>query len=575
MGSLRNENLGLRYKVSSLEKVFNQQQEKYQTIINKVLTDKDILFKEILSLNKQNLELGQCNDKLKEELVETKAQLKELRQSNNFLHDEHEQLKERLSLTQGMVANLQRQIFAPKTEKKAMNRAQAVVGVKRKRGKQQDTPGFGRRIRDNIPGELVFHDLPLAQRCCKRCGEEYRLSPWTKSSQEIDILIKLTRLIHKRRRYKKVCDCPEEPRNLIATVAPKLIAKGLFSSRFLGEILIEKYLLHRPINRVLKNLAMHGLSVSSGTIAGNLKQLFGQKIFEGLNESVQDRNRCAPHWHWDETRWKVFLHCVEGKNGNNWWLWVCVSEDTAVYLIEPFRGSAIPEEYLASVAQGIISCDRYSGYQPLKSKFTLSYCWSHVRRDFLKVRNGHPEIAPQAQDWVERIDDLFEQNKKRCQYSKRSEEFTDEDKKIRALLKRMEEVTDEQLADPKQHPQLAAALTSLKKYWAGLNVFLDNSEIPMDNNRAERQLRNPVVGRKNYYGSGAQWEAEFAAQVMTVLETIDMNGLDVRKWLYEYLDVCAKNGGKQPDNFEEWLPWNMTPERKAQFAKTEPLKSRF
>ena len=29
----------------------------------------------------------------------------------------------------------------------------------------------------------------------------------------------------------------------------------------------------------------------------------------------------------------------------------------------------------------------------------------------------------------------------------------------------------------------------------------------MDNNYGERQLRNPVVGRKNYYGSGSFWSA--------------------------------------------------------------------
>jgi transposase len=89
----------------------------------------------------------------------------------------------------------------------------------------------------------------------------------------------------------------------------------------------------------------------------------------------------------------------------------------------------------------------------------------------------------------------------------------------------------------------------------------------MDNNEAERRLRNPVVGRKNYYGSRAKWSGEFAAKMFTILETIDMNGLDVRKWLNDYLGACAENGGKPPTNATDWLPWNMTPERRAYFAK--------
>jgi len=45
-------------------------------------------------------------------------------------------------------------------------------------------------------------------------------------------------------------------------------------------------------------------------------------------------------------------------------------------------------------------------------------------------------------------------------------------------------------------------LASLQRNWAGYTVFVDHVEIPMDNN-SERYLRNPVLGRKNYNGSGA------------------------------------------------------------------------
>ena len=47
----------------------------------------------------------------------------------------------------------------------------------------------------------------------------------------------------------------------------------------------------------------------------------------------------------------------------------------------------------------------------------------------------------------------------------------------------------------------------------------------MDNNTAERMLRNPVVGRKNYYGSGSVWSAHLAARMFSVLQTILLWGL--------------------------------------------------
>ena len=41
-----------------------------------------------------------------------------------------------------------------------------------------------------------------------------------------------------------------------------------------------------------------------------------------------------------------------------------------------------------------------------------------------------------------------------------------------------------------------------------------------------------------------------------------MNGIDVLRWLDEWLEACAKNGGKAPDDLEPWLPWSMSPERR-------------
>lgn len=87
-------------------------------------------------------------------------------------------------------------------------------------------------------------------------------------------------------------------------------------------------------------------------------------------------------------------------------------------------------------------------------------------------------------------------------------------------------------------------LTSLLGHWTGLTRFLDDARIPLDNNASERQLRGPVVGRKNYYGSGAVWSGQLAAMV------------NPRDWLAGYLQACAKAGGRPPPDWEAWLPHN-------------------
>ena len=65
-------------------------------------------------------------------------------------------------------------------------------------------------------------------------------------------------------------------------------------------------------------------------------------------------------------------------------------------------------------------------------------------------------------------------------------------------------------------------------------IFVDHPEIPMDNNESERRLRNPVVGRKNYYGSGSQWSAMLTAILFTLFQTLLKNQINPGKWLLAY-----------------------------------------
>ena len=86
----------------------------------------------------------------------------------------------------------------------------------------------------------------------------------------------------------------------------------------------------------------------------------------------------------------------------------------------------------------------------------------------------------------------------------------------------------------------------------------------MDNNVAERDMRSPVVGRKNFYGSGAQWSGELAATMYSVLQTLKLWGINARTWLAAYLQACADTGAQPPGNIKAFLPWQMDAKRLAQ-----------
>ena len=112
-------------------------------------------------------------------------------------------------------------------------------------------------------------------------------------------------------------------------------------------------------------------------------------------------------------------------------------------------------------------------------------------------------------------------------------------------------------------------LRSLRNHWQGLTLFVEDPDLPMDNNQAERALRGPVVGRKNYYGSGAQWSGELSATLFSLFHTLERWRINPRTWLTEYLNACAVAGGRAPADFERFLPWNR---RAARVPRASPAQ---
>ena len=121
------------------------------------------------------------------------------------------------------------------------------------------------------------------------------------------------------------------------------------------------------------------------------------------------------------------------------------------------------------------------------------------------------------------------------------------------------------MAGLSERTRKAKPLRSLLNHREGLCVFVDNPQVPMDNNLAERTLRGPVIGRRLSFGSNSEDGARFTAIMYSVVGTLSMNGIDVLRWLEAWLKACAKNGGKPPHDLSPWLPWSMSEERKRAF----------
>ncbi len=72
-----------------------------------------------------------------------------------------------------------------------------------------------------------------------------------------------------------------------------------------------------------------------------------------------------------------------------------------------------------------------------------------------------------------------------------------------------------------------------------------------------------MIGRKNFYGSGAEWAAHLAADVWTVTATAARHDIEPLGLLTGYLQARAEHGGTAPAGagLDPFLPW--TPQGRA------------
>lgn len=435
--------------------------------------------------------------------------------------------------------------------------------ARRGRGQQPGSKGHGRSDCSHLPKTEKIHDVAEGERVCPRCAAPY--APFgEETSEQLDWEVRLIRRVHIRRTYRRTCRCPV-PGILAPPPVAKAIAKGRFTTGFLARLLVEKFVLGRPAHRIAAALAMEGLDVAEGTLAGVFAQL--GELLTPLASMISARNAAAAHLHADETRWSVF-EAVEGKDSYRWWLWVFIATDTTVFTVAPSRSYAVLVSHLGldpdtgALPPGrslTLSSDFYAVYQSLGGHDGVDnlWCWSHIRRYFIRAGEACPQLARWSQAWCERIGALYVARTAVTAATPDGPAYAQAGVQFAAALAHIDTQRKVQAGYPGLHPRAAKVLATLDREWEGLARHQDFPLLDLDNNRAERALRTPVVGRKNFYGSGSVRSAELASAAWTITATAAQAGANLLTYLTAYLEACASAGSRAPQGeaLARFAPW--------------------
>jgi transposase len=496
----------------------------------------------------------------------------ELRQQVGYWKSRHRDalgritaLEQKVEQLEGEKRQLQADLFGRRSETQPRNDRSNDLddpqddsqGPQRRRGQQPENPGPKRRDYSHLPVREEFLELPPEHCVCPRCGQPWLRLSDTEDSEQIEIEVRAYRRVIHRRRYQRTCTCAG-PRTRTAPSPPKLIPKGRYGLSVWVEILLDKYFSYRPTERLLGSWRLLGLDLAPGTVTDGLQRL--EVLLRPIDGALKERNPQGDLHQGDETRWRVFV-ALEDKEGYGWWLWVVLGPDTVIYLLDASRSHTVPEDHYRAESRGVLVVDRYAAYKAMSwvkdGVLVLAFCWSHVRRDFIRVGKGWPELKPWALEWLRRIRGLYRQNDRRLAAQKDAAAFGEADGGLRQVVAAMKTQREDELARADLATPCRKALESLQEHWGGLTRFVDDPRIPMDNNASERRARGPAVARKNFYGSGSLWSGRLAAALFSIFATLSLWKLNPRKWLTWYFEHCAAAGGKAPEDIQRFLPWSL------------------
>ena len=498
----------------------------------------------------------------------------------NALRKENARLRRTAKASQGRVGTLEAQLSKLRATAAVLSgtlygrrsEKRETPGTGRRRGQQPGAPGHGRTPRPGIEERVEVLDPPTEARACAACGKPYTANGADESSL-LEIEVRAHRRVMRRGRWRRTCGCASSPVEVSAPPVPRLFPNTPYGISVWSRFLFEHYACLRPLHRVAAWLGDQELPVAPGTLADSAPRFV--PLFEPLGEAIRAHQNASALRHADETTWRVQALRAEGRSARAW-LWTSVGNDAVYFHIDPSRSAEAAETLFGQLRTGtVIVCDRYSAYKKLArllgGMVTLQFCWAHMRWDFIQCAAAQVNLTGWCQAWLGRIAAIYRLNEARLarydpDMERQSAAFDAAQDALEAALDGLFARAGRDLALLPDAAREGKALRSLLKHREGLSVFVDRPRTPMDNNLAERLLRGPVIGRRLSFGSDSETGARFTALMYSVVGTLNLNGIDVLRWLGAWLAACADNGGRPPDDLAPWLPWSMRDARRRELA---------
>lgn len=383
----------------------------------------------------------------------------------------------------------------------------------------------------NLPRREVRHDPESTACACgcqmKRIGEDV--------AEKLDYVPGVFTV---ERHIRGKWACGQCEKLVQAPVAPHVIDKGIPTAGLLAQVLVAKYADHLPLYRQEGIFARAGFAIPRSTLAQWVGSCGVQ--LQPLVDAMRDDLLRRQVLHADETP-VAMLDPGAGKTKRAYlWSYCSTSFDRDRLVVFDFADGRAGRHAMAFLGhpgeqawRGALVCDDYSGYKALFAQgITEVGCLAHARRKFHELWANHQStLAEQA---LALFAKLYEVEREVADLP------TEERWRIRQLKARpAADALHAWLLGHRQKVPPGSATAKAMDYslgrWGALVRYIDNGDLPADNNWVENQIRPIAIGRNNWLFAGSLRAGKRAAAVMSLVHSARLNGHEPHAYLKDIM----------------------------------------
>lgn len=380
----------------------------------------------------------------------------------------------------------------------------------RRRGGQR---GHKRHMRQLVAPEQVTRTEELKPRSCRRCGKGLSgEDPAPYRHQVIDIP-KVVALVEEYRLHSLACpECGIKTRAALPTgvaatqFGPRLQAMVSLCS---GDYKMSK----REIERLVEDF--FGIPIALGSIS-DLEQATSEAIAVPVAQVAQAIQQ-EPVVHADETGW------FEQRKRS--WLWVAMSQLTAVFLVRASRGAEVAKELLGEGFAGVLCSDRWGAYTWVDAT-RRQLCWAHLVRQF----RGFQDFGGEATKIGQALE-LLSETMFHLWHQVRNGTLSRAE--LQALIPPLSQHVSTWLMRGKTSGvrKVARSCREILKLEAALWTFAHLEGVEPTNNAAERAVRPGVLWRKRSFGTDSPGGSRFVERILTAVTTLRLQHRNVLDYM--------------------------------------------